>query len=332
MRFVNSLKGETTIAAHSLGNLVVSSAQTDAGMSVANFYMTNAAQSLEQYEVNASPSTNLQHWEWKNYQARTWASEWHSLFDSSDQRSKLTWRGRVTVHSGKRFNFYSDVSGGLGDHVMRTPSIQTDEDWVIQFNAGIGAFIGGAEDGREAFCLQERLKGHFFLSSMGSSYGGWRLTENHNIPPSPSYETPTTAEAQAFTDVQLQTKPVFDPGFYIKISPPSSDGETRFIRDGAPSWIKDLTDAAKGSAVAGQNESRLLSEMIPGLTLAVGGNPLPNFGDDNINMQSSMHLGWPAGRTADDEPVAWWHGDLKDVSYTYVFLLFDKWVELGALK
>lgn len=29
---------------------------------------------------------------------------------------------------------------------------------------------------------------------------------------------------------------------------------------------------------------------------------------------------------------SWLHGDLKDVAYTYVFRLFDTWVEIGQLK
>jgi len=294
-QFVNGLPGDKTIAAHSLGNLMTSAAQSDYGMSVANFYLVNAAQSIEQHQANATKSTRLRHGDWPNYQERTWASEWHLLpFPQSDGRKSLTWRGRVAGHSGDRHNFYSDVSNDLGDHVMRTPTEQTDDDAVIQFNALVGAFLGGAADGSQAFCLQERLKGHFLLSQMGGTYGGWRFTENYDdsTPPSPpNHRTPTASETNVLNDSELQAEPVFDPGFYHQFSPPLPGGGTKVVRTGAPSWIADLTEATTGSTIAQQHRNLLLSEMFPARTLAVGGNPVPVFGARNIDMQSTMRLG-----------------------------------------
>ncbi|MEI8340804.1 MAG: thrombospondin type 3 repeat-containing protein [Verrucomicrobiota bacterium] len=340
-QFVNGLNGETTIAAHSLGNLMTSSAQSDYGLNTANFFMVDAAQSLEQYQADAPKSTQVTQKDWPGYQERTWSSEWHALFGQGDGRHSLTWRGRVAGHTGNRFNFYSDVSAGLGDHVMRTPSEQTDDDAVIQLTAGIGAFVGADADGRYAFCLQERLKGHFLLPSMGSTYGGWRLSKTfYDQPNGTTPRKPTPQEAANLTDQELQTHPVFDPGFdiYWVYRPPSPQEPGGFLgwektnHEGSPSWIRDLTIGSNGSQTAQQNRNLLLSEMFPARSVAVGGNPIPSFGDRNFDMQSSMHHGWPASRTSGGEPVAWWHGDVKDVSYTYVFPLFDKWVELGGLK
>ncbi|MDX2080533.1 MAG: hypothetical protein SFU53_07090 [Terrimicrobiaceae bacterium] len=341
-QFVGSIQGETTIAAHSLGNLMTSVAQSDFGMSVTNFYMVNAAQSLEQYQANAARSSRLTQGDWRDYQEREWPSEWHQLFAQEDSRRLLTWRGRVAAHSGSRYNFYSDVSNGLGDHVMESPPDSTGSGWedlIIQANAAWGAtsqnnpFIGAAEDGRQAFCLQERLKGRFLYPSMGSSYGGWRFTANYQKPPSITFGTPTPEEAAQLSTDALRLTPVFDPGFTYNTSPPyPHQPATEQVRSGAPSWIADLTKLTTGSAIAEQHRSFLLSEMFPARTLAVGGNPVPAFGSRNIDMQSTMRLGWPASRLGGDPRPRWLHGDMKDVGYTYVFPLFDEWVELGQLK
>ncbi|HEY5893494.1 MAG TPA: hypothetical protein VIT91_09705 [Chthoniobacterales bacterium] len=312
--YVQGLNGETTIAAHSLGNLVTSSAQSDWGMSVANYFMTNAAMSLEQLNANTASDTRMIGDGWADYKPRLWPSEWHSLFAGmSDGRSNLTWRGRCAAYTGKRVNFYSDVSGGLGDHVMRTPPEAYQDDAIIQLNAAWGAFIGGDSDGSHAFCLQERLKGKFILPSMGGTYGGWKFNIDWFVFDDPvnggNPHFPEPDETWQLTNPKLRGMPFFD--------------------DNYPT---DLY-GSDGSSYATQNRNTLLSEMIPALSLAVGGNPVSGYSlQNNIDMQDQMHLGWPAGRTSNDDPVAWWHGDLKDVSYTYVFLLFDKWVELGGLK
>ena len=198
-----------------------------------------------------------------------------------------------------------------GDAAEPGPPEQSDEDAIIQWNAFVGAWIGGAEDGRQAFCLQERLKGKFFLASMGSQYGGWSFNPTWVIfdaaatPPSYRFVLPT--ETLAVTNEELKTKPFFKPG---------------------PTELY----GSNGSNYSLQNRNLLLAEMIPGRTLAVGGNPVEDYEEANINMQIESHVGWPAERLTTDPRPQWLHGDLKEISYTYVFKLYDKWVELGGLK
>ncbi len=311
-QFVATLSGETTIAAHSLGNLVTCSAQHDWGMQVENYYLVNAALSMEQLQADAPQNIGLQNRGWREYEERVWASEWHSLFPQDDNRSTLTWRGRVANFTGRRVNFYSDVSGGLGDHTMETPQEQTDEDFVVQLNAGIGAWIGGDADGRQAFCLQERLKGKFSLAITGSTYGGWRFNLDWTIWDDPVAGTnphfPGPDETFRLTNAELRERPFFD--------------------DDTPAELY----GANGNQFALQNRNLLLSEMIPARSLAVGGNPVPTYGADNFNMQSVLRSGWPAERTAGGKPPRWWHSDLKDVGYIHTFPLYDKWVELGGFK
>jgi hypothetical protein len=123
---------------------------------------------------------------------------------------------------------------------------------------------------------------------------------------------------------------VFDPGFTVRISPPPPNGESpaKEIHTGAPTWIIDLTDPAKGDATAQAHRNQLLAEMCPSRTLPVGANNIPKFEDRNYDMPALYANDWPAERGAIKD---WLHSDMKVVAYPYVFRLFEKWTELGGL-
>ena len=196
---------------------------------------------------------------------------------------------------------------------MQTPPEQTDEDAVVQLNALIGAFIGGAEDGRQSFCLQERLKGKLLHEWLGSTYGGWKFNLEWTVWDDPEAGTnphfPRPDETLQLTNGDLRQKPFFD--------------------DDASA---DLY-GANGSQFALQNRNLLLTEMIPARSLAVGGNPVLAYGANNYDMQSQLREGWPAERiTAEAPSPRWLHSDLREVAYIYVFPLYDRWVDLGVLK
>jgi hypothetical protein len=112
--------GSATIFAHSLGNMVVSSAISE-GMTIERYLMVNAAVPEEAYtpqEVydggtayesgtpwHTATKESMYHPAWRypdavevgfeqGYQPKLWASEWYKIFDANDDRSTLTWRNR----------------------------------------------------------------------------------------------------------------------------------------------------------------------------------------------------------------------------------------------
>ncbi|ABQ24274.1 transglutaminase domain-containing protein [Geotalea uraniireducens] len=93
--FINLPLGgkDVTVAAHSLGNMLVSSAINDWGANVSKYFLVNAAVALEAYG-DADKDPNMVHPDWNDYDQRLLASEWYNLFSVSDGRSKLTWRNR----------------------------------------------------------------------------------------------------------------------------------------------------------------------------------------------------------------------------------------------
>jgi hypothetical protein len=88
-----------TIAAHSLGNMVISNAMAQAtqAFNPDRYYLMNAATPIEAYNAtqtsNSSGNVDMDEYmieiDWKDYPDRLYASNWHELFDSSDARSQL---------------------------------------------------------------------------------------------------------------------------------------------------------------------------------------------------------------------------------------------------
>lgn len=109
---VAQLPGEKVVAAHSLGNMLVSSAIADHGMQVSAYFMLNAAVPMEAYapdEITPESSHNMANPDWHGYTNRLWASRWHEAWkrhDPNDGRCGLTWRGRFG-NIANAYNYYS---------------------------------------------------------------------------------------------------------------------------------------------------------------------------------------------------------------------------------
>ncbi|MFZ2197569.1 MAG: hypothetical protein WAV13_07550, partial [Thermodesulfovibrionales bacterium] len=87
---------------------------------------------------------------------------------------------------------------------------------------------------------------------------------------------------------------------------------------------------------------RLLADAIPARTLAAGKREVLRLGpinEFNFDMQTTYKttkkvngkyvIFWPSSRGKNEN---WWHGDAREVAYSYVYSLFDKFVEFGGLK
>ncbi len=180
---------EKYIAAHSLGNMLVSSAAVDYNLQYNKYFMLNAAVAQEAYDSNIVTNT-MANPDWRNtYTNRLWASNWYKLFetDPNDGRGKLTWRGRFAGITNA-INFYSPTEDVLRPSDGTEPSLGAESAWVFQ----------------------EMHKGTFFMTiAPGNSEGGWGFNSEYeswwfgaNMNPNPASE---------ISDNQLKIEPFFKP-------------------------------------------------------------------------------------------------------------------------
>jgi predicted outer membrane repeat protein len=184
---VGGVSGTNNVVAHSLGNMVVSSAIEDHGLSVSNYFMLNAAVATECYDP-AQFSTNnyMAHDDWDGYHPRTWCSKWFELFSSPDDRAELSWQDRFPSAVAVGLNLYSS-----GDEVLEI------------YPGTPGPFSGGIWHlERYAWHKQETLKGRTLVGGIpvpgGTSWAGWGFSEEY-----------TMAEANDATEANLRTNTVF---------------------------------------------------------------------------------------------------------------------------
>jgi hypothetical protein len=312
--FVNALPGcDKCIAAHSLGNIVVSSAIKDHGLNVANYYMVDAAAAIEAYSgASALGYEEMSHPDWREYEEILWCSEWHELFPASDNRHKMTWRDRLGPLPNA-YNFHS-----TGEEVLKNGEGTIPPTWNIVTDGGIRSWV-----------KQEMTKG-FSLGSGGGLFhngtGGWDFNNdwdqtvwypiigfiNQRITPAAASDIPLA---------ELEEKPFFEP----------------FVNE-------KFHDPALGSAEAAKYDevSKALAESLPALTFAAGSNPIdlfesttPGVPSRNYDMMSpSLRNGWPAGREVPDGvlPDDWMHSDIRNMAHLYTHKVYEKWIELGELK
>ena len=126
------IPGSKYIAAHSLGNMVVSSAIKDWNLSVNAYFMLNAAVAMEAYNDTYINRDDLRHPDWQNYTNHNlWASEWHQLFSTNDGRRALSWRARFNSMSDA-YNYYSSTEDVLDNADGDVPSLGKEQAWVNQ--------------------------------------------------------------------------------------------------------------------------------------------------------------------------------------------------------
>lgn len=307
--YTDTLTGEVIVAAHSMGNMVVSAAIEDNGMNPSKYLMLNAAVALEAYDQSLQDNPlvgweEMMHCEWREgsnsqnpplYERRLWASDWHNLFPSDDARSRLTWANRFPSVLNVAFHFYS--SG---------------EDVLENFTGGDGCFY--AIEGwfsRGAWVKQEKLKGRTTINVGGSNYGGWGFNELYDGSPVAGYQKPSPDVVSNIPPHVLRIMPFFLPG---------------------PSSRDDLYTTLHGSQYAYDNHAELIGGMIPALTYAAGANQIQlldvlsgevrNFNMNSLQYQAES---WPR------RELEWLHSDIVNVSLQYIYKLFNEFVAIGSL-
>ena len=311
---------DVTIAAHSLGNAVVSQAISFSNFTPDRYYMINGAVAREAFTLNgisAIEKENMVEKLWKPYtafgQERLLASNWHQLFADtpSDARNKLTWKLRfentLNKLQNKAYNFYSP-----GDEVVQNPTVQDAnvgrEMWAAVL--GKGGFVRGA------WVAQEYSKGGTSLAALALSrtQAGWSF--NMNRMEMNSEGRPLPVDAMYTTQTFISNESLIERPFFSPFN----------------EWA--LHNIHYGSAKAAESKVQydLLASGLPALSYAMAVNPMPEMAE-NINMETLMTDAsqWPAENHAGLSAGHWLHSDVREVALCHLYKMYEKMITLGNL-
>lgn len=310
---------KVNVAAHSLGNLVVSSAISDHGAPIDRYFMLNAAVAAEAYDGEKGDGHVIQpddqtaflpHTEWnkergKVYPPRLWASNWYRVFPApsgnpatDDARAKLTWRDRFAPRAATDYyDFHSTGEEVLGydeQHTENTPSLFG----VLATEIKTYLHITRPGElrqpnGYQTWIYQEQLKGRTTTGKvLGSNYGGWGFnnfilkktpTPTGNGPKlAPVDMTPDDAIAAEpyLLDADLRVEPFYRPGgYWTRVGTWNYDPVAK-----RNSWVsgplRHLYGPTTGSVFASTHRDTLLARMIPAMSPAAGRIPVPKLTAD----------------------------------------------------
>lgn len=335
-----SLPGELYLAAHSLGNMVASSAISEFGLNPNIYFMIDAAVAMETYDgLPCSNPLELVPAVWTNYETRLWSSEWHDRFTFPDTRSTLTWNMRFG-DIPQAINYYSEGEEVLANNISGTnfsklwPSVSwtpsdtisiswDDDSWWPSIHVNGSALIPSVSWKPQdmAWVFQERIKGGTITTLLPGvdSHGGWGFNSVYTglfgSPMDP-------ATANLLSNDVIRVTPFYKPfnitGIY----------------------------GTNGSVIASNPTVRckLFAEAIPAVSRATGANKILGFGmplgidSGNIDMNavlrrpSSGGIQWPPERATSSYGNHWLHCDFREVAFPFVYKLFDDMVTQGGLQ
>lgn len=316
---------DITVAAHSLGNMVVGEAIQNGGFTPDRYYIINGAVPTEAYDSGLA--TDAERWamteaQWKSFgsihQQRLYSSSWHTHFPATDNRNKLTWKNRFerVLRLGLSHNFYSP-----GDEVVQNPRSDT------ALGGTVNSLFNGPKS-RGAWGNQEIIKGTDLASYVQCRYqGGWGFNFNpQQFPEYQGYVKPTFGGFRMYypeetpadvpggiTDEQLKTKPFFKPFKEF-----------------------DLFSPTLGSAKAGELKVQrdVLAAGVPARSYAIATNPVAGLvGNYNMETMKTWSDSWPVENHEDTASVGrWLHSDFRDVAINYLHKMYTRMIEIGELN
>jgi pimeloyl-ACP methyl ester carboxylesterase len=345
-----------TLAGHSMGNIVISNAISQFGLAYNKYFMIDAAVPIEAYDVEQvsaisrgvivdDMSKNMTEADWLDYDKDVLASQWHALFNEDDPRRALTWREKFKPALTNAYNFYSS-----GENILENAG---KNEWVT---AGMWETAWGAVKGRHSWVVQEIGKGcqsQPFGWTNKPCQAGW----NFNVElPDLNYLAPTVTLIPDVTitvgtpDIvnaalrrldgdpkKLTDEALAQFGFFSKFAPFADNiyaaiDEGNEINDDIPSRL-EMEELMSNE----ETTWRILASGIPARSFAVGANSLSSLDakigvpSHNYDMQElrKKYLDgqpdWPADRVKGKKfDFDWFHSDIKDVAFPFVYNFFDK--------
>lgn len=322
-RLVEREQGDSTkrvIMAQSLGNMMACEAFRQ-GLAANQYFMFDAAVATEAidavYQAD-SQETRAKYVpsDWADYHTRSWAANWYTWFtnDVTDARGKMGWP-----------DYFKDA-------ITNVVSVYN------YYSSGDPVFM-------EKATVPDVLTGVFHWPTFGWSW--W--------PPGPAVHWEITAEAYCWQ--KQETHKGIEPiagnlrggwGFYWWME--SSGGEDYPVYYSAATTSVMVANGSitnnpvfyyPGTQMDNQNASQndiwfALAEYVPAISSPVGGNSVGNDVAENIDMNDDSNdgilrpNGW--GRNDDVYLENWFHSDMKDMAYFYVYPLYDELKTKGNLK
>ena len=309
---------QTTLIAHSLGNMVVSHALQANQLTPHRYFMVNAAVAAEAYgNSNHEQATEMTAEAWRPYNPRLFAAEWHNLpFPAGDRRKDLTWKDRF-IHVARgvfAINCYSP-----NDEVVQGPKDTVNADlWEVITEPGFGAWK-----------IQELIKGRSNLPSLAIErlQGGWGFNSDWDTnyfwawPPIRQTMSPEDT-VKYITNEHLIGKPFFRP-----------------FRENALHYYEGMLHQTNRALDNKLTWYDLLARGIPAKSYGAGTTPLTSLNPDesrpwrNFNLETTgrRHLSddlktplWPTqGHQGEHSTNYWLHSDFKNVALPYVHPFFD---------
>jgi hypothetical protein len=297
---------DVTVAAHSLGNMVVSHSIQSDGFKPTRYFMINAAVPMEAYDlenVGLLERASMIENDWKSRPGRLYASNWHELFRDtpSDHRNALRWKNRFKGIRNQTAvsNFYSPGEDVLGNTDTDTAAVL-----VTIWNQGF-------DFDRGAWKSQELLKGVDWTTSLGNlvmerNQAGWNSDQGCYL----------LIPNSSITDDQLRLRPFFHDFMEHDL-------------------ISNNASVASAKAAEPKVQYDLLARGIPALSYAAGANMIQGFGDAlNFNMEADGRVPevWPADGHAGLRSGRWIHSDFKNVALPYVAKAYQAMINRGDLN
>ena len=286
-----SFKGNPVIMAHSLGNMLVSSAIVDWEMPYGKYYLLNAAVAIQAYEDRRDYLMNNE--DWKSVKEDFWSAYWYRNFKSNDFRSLLFWPGRFG-HIDKAVNCFSgsdDIVHNKRDDLFQDgPPFSA---WTFQ----------ECHKGKIEIRVADRIA--TAISPDSPKYLGTEAGWGFNISRVGAlgfFGQPNTS----INDVPFE-EIVRDPVFY--------PFKTEADKMNSP----ELFECKKGDWAQYILRAKLLGSAIPATSFAAGANAMrltPSEPYQNYEGED-----WPR------RDARWHHSDLKNVAYFYNKAFFDFVVE-----
>ena len=318
----------TAIFAHSLGNMVASSAISDHALDAAHYFMVNAAVPTEAYLGESADRRLMVHPEWKDqlglipdYAEWLLSPNWWWLFPPEDHRSLLKWKDRFAGLTSRTrcLNFYSS-----GEDVLKSGT------------GDLPNLFGEVYDKEQVWTFNEMVKGTNTLSAnlAGEVHGGWGFNRAYMDwvdpggaahPPPGSWVEMSPTEADTLSPEMVATEPFFHR---------FSSGDADFPAWGDGQWLYGAAQEANArlpglpfrdsSMDLLKNHAKILSEGIPAHSAPTGSQALAgilllsNFDMDAV-IRKTGH--WPV-REPSEKRDRWLHSDYLYPAFPYVFPLY----------
>ncbi len=342
----NSL-GTATFSAHSLGNIVVSTAIQNT-MPYYRYLMINAAVAEEAYlersnytgeswnistrELMYNPDWRYPKGEDNPYEPFLWQSEWYDLFGSGDARSNLTWRNNFSSsRDAKVYTFFAQTDEAFRPFPLTVEELKnvtavTDpvydgeksktSIWLTIAKNWVASWFDSERIGDFGWSYNELMKGTDPVIDIDSKYGGWGFNKDAN---DGHYVCSISGEERACGTIPPATANLLD-------REPEGNDPGRDILKTKPFFDKRNTENSalftpgQISTMSSTMREKLLANEIPALTFAVGHRGVDGFNENNIDIRAKY---LPAGAPWVRDNNEWRHSDFINVAYPYLYLMYD---------